>query len=192
MTAGRDKEDGPSKRPPAEADKKKTTEEEGVSATQPKGSHWVEAKYRRDDFTTFTARSYVPKAESCPQAAKDNAGNSGSLVEGTCIEVNQGCFIATAAFGSELHPQVQLLRQFRDEHLLKSNLRLAFERVLVVYYRFSPPVAAAMGRSREVKALLKVTAVYPAIIFVKGWVAFLRATHREFDPHRDELSTKNP
>ncbi len=97
--------------------------------------------------------------------------------------MNQGCFIATAAFGSELHPQVQLLRQFRDEHLLKSDLRMPFERVLLLYYRFSPPVAAAMKRNREVKTILKVTAVYPAIIFVMSWVAFLKATHQPLNQH---------
>jgi hypothetical protein len=125
-----------------------------------------------------------------PQTARDEAGNPGTLVEGTCIEVNRGCLIAKAAFGSELHPQVPLLRQFRDEHLLKSDLRMAFERVLMVYYRFSPPVAAAMRRNREVKAILKITAVYPAIIFVKGWVAFLRAMQPDIEsaPRRTQFN----
>ncbi len=55
-----------------------------------------------------------------------------------------GCLIATAAFGSELSPQVQLLREYRDNIVMKtlagSNFLKAFN---VVYYSFSPSVADA-------------------------------------------------
>lgn len=177
MTEDSDEKDSP--KGPPEPERRGTEGE--VSASPPADFHWVEAKYTRDDYTRFTARFYVPKAKSCPQTAQDRAGRSGNLVEGTCIEVNQGCFIATAAFGSELHPQVQQLRRFRDERLMKSDLRPAFERVLIVYYRFSPPIATAMGRNIGVKAVLKVGVVYPAVMFVVGWTALLRATHRDWN-----------
>jgi hypothetical protein len=49
-----------------------------------------------------------------------------------------GCFIATAAFGTYLHPHVKTLQTFRDAYLLTS----APGRSLVAwYYRVSPPLA---------------------------------------------------
>lgn len=49
-----------------------------------------------------------------------------------------GCFIATAAYGSMMEPQVQLLRAFRDRFLRGNAPGQAFIRF---YYENSPPLA---------------------------------------------------
>ncbi|MEA1960780.1 MAG: S8 family serine peptidase [Bacillota bacterium] len=54
------------------------------------------------------------------------------------LPVDEGCFIATAAFGSYLDSHVQTLRVFRDEILLNSAWGSWF---VEQYYRFSPPIA---------------------------------------------------
>ena len=53
-----------------------------------------------------------------------------------------GCLIATATFASELAPQVQQLRELRDEHLLKTEPGSAFMQSFnSFYYLFSPVIA---------------------------------------------------
>ena len=64
-----------------------------------------------------------------------------------------GCFIATAAFGSVLEPQVELLRQFRDAYLL-TNLP---GRVFVdYYYAYSPPLAGIISDSELLKFVVRI------------------------------------
>jgi len=143
-------------------------------------SRWVEGVYKRNDFTTFKARFHLPIGELCPPTTLDKNGVSGSIVEGSCIEINQGCFIASAAFGSELHPRVQTLRNFRDEILLKSELADDFKRVLFVYYKFSPTIARAMNESKLLKLFLKYILVYPVVLFSGSFATFLRITHENW------------
>ena len=55
---------------------------------------------------------------------------------------NGGCLIATATFGSELAPQVQQLRELRDNTVLQTNSGTAFMTTFnQFYYSFSPTIA---------------------------------------------------
>jgi len=77
------------------------------------------------------------------------------------------CFIATAAYGSEMAPTVQFLREFRDDVVLKSRFKRGFENILGVYYSFSPSIAELMKRNKAFKYTLKYTVVWPFVALSK-------------------------
>ena len=60
----------------------------------------------------------------------------------TSTEEGGGCLIATATYGSELAPQVQQLRELRDNQLLQTESGTAFMGTFNdIYYTFSPIIA---------------------------------------------------
>ena len=74
-------------------------------------------------------------------------------------KVNQeggGCLIATATFGSELAPQVQQLRELRDNSLLQTESGSAFmESFNQFYYSFSPTIADYERQNPVFKEIVK-------------------------------------
>jgi peptidyl-prolyl cis-trans isomerase B (cyclophilin B) len=74
-----------------------------------------------------------------------------------------GCLIATATYGSELSPQVQQLRELRDNKLLKSELGTSFMNSFnTFYYSFSPPIADYERENPLFKEAVKI-AITPMI-----------------------------
>ena len=73
-------------------------------------------------------------------------------------EKKGGCLIATAAFGSEMAPQVQFLRELRDNTVLQTTSGTAFMNEFnQFYYSFSPYVADYERENPVFKEAVKVT-----------------------------------
>lgn len=69
-----------------------------------------------------------------------------------------GCLIATATYGSELAPQVQQLRELRDNSLLNTKSGTAFmESFNKIYYSFSPIIADYERENSVFKEAVKLT-----------------------------------
>ena len=85
------------------------------------------------------------------------------LINGNCAAApggipGGGCLIATATYGSELAPQVQLLRELRDNQLLNTESGSAFMGLFNdVYYSFSPQIADLERENPAFKEMVKIT-----------------------------------
>ena len=71
-----------------------------------------------------------------------------------------GCLIATATYGSELAPQVQQLRELRDNSLLQTESGTSFMTIFnEFYYSFSPTIADWERESPVFKEAVKITLI---------------------------------
>lgn len=76
---------------------------------------------------------------------------------------DKSCFIATATFGSQMAPEVQTFRKFRNEFMLTNT----FGKALVkAYYKLGPEAAEWVSHS-ELLRTLSVWMLWPILLFVK-------------------------
>jgi hypothetical protein len=78
---------------------------------------------------------------------------------------NAMCFIATAAYGDPSHPDVEVLRKFRDRYLMRSRLGRDFVRL---YCRYSPPVAKFVAKYPFLRAVSR--AALSPVVAVCSWL----------------------
>lgn len=65
---------------------------------------------------------------------------------------DKSCFIATAAYGSVMAPQVQAFRDFRDKYLLSNSVGTNFVKF---YYKHSPKYAAVIAENEYLRTLVR-------------------------------------
>jgi len=103
---------------------------------EPTYKAWFDANF--PDQTIYEAVGVeTPKTGIC--------GTGTHFEDGICVRDNQGsggCLIATAAYGSEMSQQVQILRELRDNTVLGTDSGLSFMNTFnSFYYSFSPTIA---------------------------------------------------
>ena len=76
--------------------------------------------------------------------------------ENESSEEGGGCLIATAAYGSEMSPQVQMLREIRDNQLMNTEAGKSFMSGFnEMYYYFSPTIADMERENPMFKEVVK-------------------------------------
>lgn len=64
----------------------------------------------------------------------------------------QGCFIATAAYGTPFSKDINVLRRFRDSYLVHRHWG---KKLVDLYYKVSPPVADVIERSDNLRKFVR-------------------------------------
>ena len=129
-----------------------------ISTIQDNGWFFTKSDQKIDGRYLFGSDSSVSKNNlmfsigpnsSSPIEIKEGGGDSGT---------GGGCLIATAAFGSELAPQVQFLREIRDSTVLQTESGSAFMTGFnQFYYSFSPAIADYERENPAFKEAVKIT-----------------------------------
>jgi hypothetical protein len=79
-----------------------------------------------------------------------------------------GCFIATAAYGSRIHPYVSNLRDFRDRYLIQKKLG---RKIVDQYYKYSPFIADIIAKNKALKIVVRIS-LFPMIVFSYSMIHF--------------------
>ena len=114
--------------------------------------------HNSDNYYTFSYSNGVDDFDSQIERFDETIDSFKKLSEESTTEENGGCLIATATFGSEMAPQVQKLRELRDNTILATESGTAFMSGFnQLYYSFSPTISDLERESPLFKEIVKLT-----------------------------------
>lgn len=106
---------------------------------------------------------------TCPYCGKEVGENErycwhceNDISEIANEEQSPKCFIATAAFGTPLAKEIDVLRNFRDKKLNKNFIGAVFVRY---YYKISPPIAKIISRNEFLRKIARAM-IRPVVRFL--------------------------
>jgi hypothetical protein len=129
-------------------------------------------------YATAAKAGYASGQQQTQFTVLQQTGTSSTASSSESSSPPSKCFIATATYGSEVAPEVALLRNFRDAQVLRTSAGASFMLAFnAFYYSFSPQVAAFISSNGVVRAAMKAI-LYPLIgilflsskIFQISWV----------------------
>ena len=111
-----------------------------------------------DSYYTFSYSNGIDDFDSQLERFDETTNSFKKLPEESTTQENGGCLIATATYGSELAPQVQNLRELRDNTILRTESGIAFMSGFnQLYYSFSPTVSDLERESPIFKEIVKLS-----------------------------------
>ena len=97
--------------------------------------------------------------------SEEITGDTLQFTTATPPPARAGCFIATAAYGTDSAEEINILREFRDTVLLPNTLGARF---VSFYYTTSPPIADFISRNEFLRTLVRVGFV-DRIVDIVSW-----------------------
>ena len=111
--------------------------------------------------TTATSPSTVPTSTAASQVSFTTVATT-TVVETTSPA--RACIIASVAYGSQLAPEVQFLREFRDSTVMSTFAGRQFVKVFDdFYYSFSPTIAKLTLNSPILQAIVRAL-IHPLLL----------------------------
>jgi hypothetical protein len=106
------------------------------------GTTYYYTAFAYDEVSNYSTGVQI---EATPQAVIEEGVSGGGAAAGRC-------FIATAIYGSPLHPDVQVLRNFKNEYILTNSIGKA---LVKFYYKVSPPLADYIKEHKTVRKVAR-------------------------------------
>lgn len=133
-----------------------------LPTTAAPGQYTVYASVGKAGYSSSQAQTQftiLPQATVTSSSSSSSSSASSSQSSGPPSQ----CFIATATYGSEIAPEVALLRYFRDAQVLRTSAGRSFMQAFnAFYYSFSPQVASFISANGMVRSSMKII-LYPMI-----------------------------
>ena len=114
-----------------------------------------------DVSTSMQSMEMFPNLKQQFQKNRDALGNIKSQINSVTNRSNSsnnsssgGCYIATMAYGDYNHPQVYILRHYRDNILDKSILG---KRFIEIYYHYSPQLVEMLKNKKALNNIIRKT-----------------------------------
>jgi len=127
-----------------------------VTLTKAHVYHWPGANNNWEDITSQVIERNLQEMYITVRVKASQLKGNDYFSIGTPIppvhSSSGGCFIATAAYGTPFAKEVEVLRKFRDQKLLKTKPGRAFVRF---YYRHSPVIADFIKDKPKIKAFVR-------------------------------------
>jgi len=137
-----------------------------VSSNMGPGQYTIYATASKSGSTSSPQQTQFTLVQQNTSTSSTSSSSSSSSSQSSSSQSNgppSPCFIATATYGSEISPEVALLRHFRDAEVLQTfagrSFMLAFN---AFYYSFSPQAAVFISAHGAVRSAMKIV-LYPLI-----------------------------